>query len=190
MARDEKDGAGAMSMELNKAVAAILVAGILFMVTGIIGNTIVHPHRLEKSVLQIATPEAPAGAPAAPAAPSIEPIGPLLAAANPQNGQTIAQRQCASCHSFNEGGRNAVGPNLWGIVGAPHAHAEGFNYSPAIAGMRDKPWDYEELNKFLAGPRAYAPGTRMAFNGISSAAQRADVIAYLRSLAAEPKPLP
>ena len=180
-----------MSMELNKAVAAFLVAGILFMVTGIIGNTIVHPHRLEKSVLQIATADAPAaGAPAVAAPPALEPIGPLLAAANPQNGQTIAQRQCASCHSFNEGGRSGVGPNLWGIVGAPHAHIDGFNYSPAIAGMRDKPWDYEELSKFLASPRAYAPGTRMAFNGIASPAQRADVIAYLRSLAADPKPLP
>lgn len=176
-------------MELNKAFAAFLVAGILFMVTGIIGDALVHPKRLEQSVLQIAAPAAQAPA-AAPAAPTIEPIGPLLAAANPQNGQTIAQRQCASCHSFNEGGRSGVGPNLWNIVGAPHAHVAGFNYSAAIAGMKDKPWDYEELNKFIAGPRAYAPGTRMAFNGISSAAQRADLIAYLRTLSAEPKPLP
>lgn len=176
-------------MELNKAFAAFLVAGILFMVTGIIGDALVHPKRLEQSVLQIAAPAAQAPA-AAPAAPTIEPIGPLLAAANPQNGQTIAQRQCASCHSFNEGGRSGVGPNLWNIVGAPHAHVAGFNYSAAIAGMKDKPWDYEELNTFIAGPRAYAPGTRMAFNGISSAAQRADLIAYLRTLSAEPKPLP
>jgi cytochrome c len=178
-----------MSMELNKAFAAFLVAGILFMVTGIVGDALVHPKRLEQSVLQIAAPAAQAPA-AAPAAPTIEPIGPLLAAANPQNGQAIAQRQCASCHSFNEGGRNGVGPNLWNIVGAPHAHAAGFNYSAAIAGMKDKPWDYEELNKFIAGPRAYAPGTRMAFNGIASAAQRADLIAYLRSLSSDPKPLP
>lgn len=176
-------------MELNKAFAALLVAGILFMVTGIIGDALVHPKRLEQSVLQIAAPTAQAPA-AAPAAPAIEPIGPLLAAANPQNGQTIAQRQCASCHSFNDGGRNGVGPNLWNIVGAPHAHIAGFNYSAAIAGMKDKPWDYEELNKFLAGPRAYAPGTRMAFNGIASPTQRADLIAWLRTLSAEPKPLP
>lgn len=179
-----------MSMELNKAFAAILVAGILFMVTGILGDALVHPKRLEQSVLQIATAPAAQAPAAAPAAPAIEPIGPLLAAANAQNGQTIAQRQCASCHSFNEGGRNGVGPNLWNIVGAPHAHAAGFNYSAAIAGMRDKPWDFEELNKFIAAPRTYAPGTRMAFNGIASAAQRADLIAYLRSLSADPKPLP
>jgi cytochrome c len=179
-----------MSMEFTKAFAAFLVAGITFMVTGIIGDALVHPKRLETSVLEIAAPAGGAAAPAAPAAPAIEPVGPLLAAANAQNGQTIAQRQCASCHSFNQGGRNGVGPNLWGVVGGPHAHAEGFNYSAVLAGMRDKPWDYEELNKFIAAPRAYAPGTRMAFNGIASVNQRADVIAYLRSLAAEPKPLP
>jgi cytochrome c len=187
--RQDESGGDAMSMELNKAFAAFLVAGILFMVTGILGDALVHPKRLEQSVLQIAAPTAQAPA-AAPAAPTIEPVGPLLAAANPQNGQTIAQRQCAACHSFNDGGRSGVGPNLWNIVGAPHAHAAGFNYSAVIAGMRDKPWEYEELNKFIAAPRAYAPGTRMAFNGIASVNQRADLIAYLRSLAADPKPLP
>jgi cytochrome c len=180
-----------MSMELNKVFAAFLVAGILFMVTGILGNALVHPKRLEQSVLQVAAPSAPASAPAAAAAaPAIEPIGPLLAAANVQNGQAIAQRQCASCHSFNEGGRNGVGPNLWNIVGAPHAHVAGFNYSAAIAGMRDTPWSFEELNKFIAAPRTYAPGTRMGFNGLASAAQRADLIAWLRTLSADPKPLP
>ncbi len=178
------------SMELNKIAAAILTAGILFMVTGIIGDALVHPKRLHESVLNIDTGAAPAAAPAAPAAPTIEPIGPLLANANPDNGAAIARRACAACHSFDQGGRNAVGPNLWGIVGADHAHAEGFNYSQAIAGMRGTPWSYEELNKFIANPRAYAPGTRMAYAGLANAQQRADLIAWLRTLDTEPKPLP
>jgi cytochrome c len=177
-------------MELNKIAAAILTAGILFMVTGIIGDALVHPKRLQESVLQIDTGAAPAAAPAAPAAPTIEPIGPLLASANPDNGAAIARRACAACHTFDQGGRNGVGPNLWGIVGADHAHAEGFNYSQAIAGMRGTPWSYEELNKFIANPRAYAPGTRMAYAGLASAQQRADLIAWLRTLDTEPKPLP
>jgi cytochrome c len=178
------------SMELNKIAAAILTAGILFMVTGIIGEALVHPKRLPQSVLNIDTGAAPAAAPAAPAAPTIEPIGPLLANANVENGAAIARRACAACHSFDQGGRHGVGPNLWGIVGADHAHAAGFNYSPAIAGMRGTPWSYEELNKFIANPRAYAPGTRMAYAGLASAQQRADLIAWLRTLATEPKPLP
>lgn len=178
------------SMELNKIAAAILTAGILFMVTGIIGDALVHPKRLEQSVLNIDTGAAPAAAPAAPAAPAIEPIGPLLANANPENGAAIARRACAACHTFDQGGRNAVGPNLWGIVGADHAHVDGFNYSQAIAGMRGTPWSYEELNKFIANPRAYAPGTRMAYAGLANTQQRADLIAWLRTLDTEPKPLP
>jgi cytochrome c len=178
------------TMELNKIVAAILTAGILFMVTGIIGDALVHPKRLEQSVLRIDTGAPPAAAPAAPAAPVIEPIAPLLAAANPDNGAAIARRACAACHTFDQGGRQGVGPNLWGIVGRDHAAVEGFNYSQAIAGMRGTPWSYEELNKFIANPRAYAPGTRMAYNGLPNTQQRADLIAWLRTLDASPKPLP
>jgi cytochrome c len=178
------------SMELNKIAAAILTAGILFMVTGIIGDALVHPKRLQESVLQIDTGAAPAAEPAAPAAPTIEPIGPLLANANPDNGAAIARRACAACHTFDQGGRQGVGPNLWGIVGADHAHVEGFNYSQAIAGMRGTPWGFEELNKFIANPRAYAPGTRMAYAGLANTQQRADLIAWLRTLDTEPKPLP
>ena len=98
------------------------------------------------------------------------------------NGRQVAQRQCASCHSFNEGGRNGVGPNLYGIIGAKHAHIEGFNYSAAMQGMADKPWTYEEMNAWLHSPRTYAPGTRMAYSGLANTQQRADLIAYLRSI--------
>jgi len=178
-----------MSLEVNKIAAAVLTAGIAFMVTGLVGNLIVHPKKLERSAL--ATPEAPAAAtPAAPAAPTLDPVGPLLAAANADNGGAIARRLCASCHNFASGGPNGVGPNLYGIVGANHAHAAGFNYSAALRALGDKPWDYESLNAFLARPATAVPGTRMAFAGINNAGQRADVVAYLRSLAQTPAPLP
>jgi cytochrome c len=82
-----------------------------------------------------------------------------------------------------------VGPNLYGVVGGPHAHMEGFNYS---AGLKAKsgPWTFDELNEWLHKPSSYVPGTRMAFAGISNDQQRADVIAYLRSLSPNPVPLP
>ncbi|NKC32676.1 cytochrome c family protein [Roseomonas sp. BU-1] len=176
-----------MSLEVNKMFAAVLTAGVVFMVTGVIGDAIVHPRRLETSALAVATPE-PAAAPAAAAAP--QPIGPLLAAANPDTGRQIAQRACASCHNFAQGGPNGVGPNLWGVVGGPHAHVEGFNYSAALRAKAAEPWDYEALNAFLTRPSAAIPGTRMAYAGMSSINQRADVIAFLRSLATDPVPLP
>ncbi|NKE45210.1 cytochrome c family protein [Roseomonas frigidaquae] len=176
-----------MSLEVNKVFAAVLTAGVVFMVAGVVGGAIVHPHRLETSAIAVATPE-PAAAPAAPV--EAQPIGPLLAAANPDTGRQIAQRACASCHNFTQGGPNGVGPNLWGVVNGPHAHVEGFNYSAAMRAKHDQPWDYEALNAFLTRPSAAIPGTRMAYAGMSSINQRADLIAFLRSLAAEPAPLP
>jgi cytochrome c len=176
-----------MSLEFNKAAAAVLTAGITFMVAGVVGGLVVHPPRLHEAA--IATGDAPPPQ-AAPAAPAAEPIGPLLASADVDAGRQQAQRLCASCHTFTQGGNNGVGPNLYGVVGGPHAHVPGFNYSASMRGMSDKPWDYEALSAFLQRPSAAVPGTRMAFAGISNAQQRANVIAYLRTLDANPKPLP
>ena len=169
------------SMEVNKILAAFLTAGVALGVAGFIGRIVVHPTTPHESAIQIGEPAATQATQATAAAPALEPITPLLASANAQNGEQIARRLCASCHTFNEGGRNGVGPNLYGVVGAQHAHAAGFNYSPALKGKQG-PWTYEDLNAWLANPRAYAPGNRMAFAGISNAQQRADVIAYLRSI--------
>lgn len=177
------------SLELNKAIAAVLTAGITFMVAGIVGRMVVSPHRLEKPVIAIdtGTPAPAPGGPAAPAGP--EPIEALLANANVDNGRQVAQRQCGACHTFTEGGRSGVGPNLYGIIGAPHGHVAGFNYSGALKGKPGE-WTYEQLNEWLFKPAAYAPGTRMAYAGLSNTQQRADLIAFLRSLDANPKPLP
>lgn len=169
------------SLEMNKIFAAILTAGVTFGMAGLVGRLVVHPTTPKQAAIQIGEPAA-AQVAAAPAAPALEPITPLLAAANVQAGQQLAQRQCASCHSFNEGGRSGVGPNLFGIIGAKHAHAAGFNYSAAIRAMADKPWTYEEMNAWIANPRGYAPGNKMTYAGMASVQNRADLIAYLRSI--------
>lgn len=178
------------SLELNKVFAAVLTAGITFMVAGQVGKLLVHGEKPHESAILIGDPSggAPAGgAPAAPAGP--EPIAGLLASADAEAGQQIAARNCGACHSFTQGGRNGIGPNLYGIVGAPHGHAEGFNYSAAIKG-KEGPWNYDELNHWLYKPAAYAPGTRMAYAGLANTQQRANLIAYLRSLSPNPAPLP
>ncbi|HEY0183284.1 MAG TPA: cytochrome c family protein [Rhodopila sp.] len=177
------------SMELNKGIAAVLVAGIVFFLTGLIGMNLVTEQRPEKPAIAIQ------GAPAAEAtsgAPKPEPlpaIAPLLAKADVATGEATVKKLCTSCHTFNEGGKAGVGPNLYNVVGGPHAHMEGFNYS---AGLKAKtgPWTFDELNEWLHQPSAYVPGTRMAFAGIKNDQQRADVIAYLRSLSPNPVPLP
>jgi cytochrome c len=116
-------------------------------------------------------------------------IGALLANADPAAGEAYAKRVCAACHSLNEGGKAIVGPNLYGVVGGPHAHMQGFNYSDALR-SKQGPWTYDELNAWLTKPSSYAPGTRMAFPGIKDDKLRLDVIAFLRTLSSNPEPLP
>ena len=116
-------------------------------------------------------------------------LAPLLAKADPKAGEAFAKTICLICHTANEGGRAVVGPNLYNVVGGPHAHMEGFAYSAAMK-SKTGPWSYEELNRWLYKPAEYAPGTKMAFPGIPDAQLRANVIAWLRSLSADPQPLP
>ncbi|MCU0946363.1 MAG: c-type cytochrome [Rubritepida sp.] len=181
-----------MSLEFNKMAAAVLTAGVTFMGAGVLGELLIHPKRLSAPAISLGgnAQNTPPPAAAAPAAPALEPIGPLLAAASVDNGRALAQRLCASCHSFNEGGRNAVGPNLWNIVNKGHAQVAGFNYSAANRALADKPWDYEALNAFIAAPNRAMAGTRMAFAGVASPQQRADIIMFLRSNATTPAALP
>jgi len=175
------------SMEINKAVAAVLVSGIAFMVSGLIGEALVHTTRPAKPAIAIETPEPVAATPKEEEKPT--PIGPLLASADPAAGEALVKKLCAVCHTFNEGGKPGVGPNLYGVVMGPHAHEQDFAYSPSLKGKAGN-WDYESLNAWLKKPASYAPGTKMAFAGINSDKQRADVIAYLRTLSQNPTPLP
>ncbi len=177
------------SLEGNKLVAAVLTAGIIGAGSSVFANLLYKPHELEEPVFKIeaaATESTPA--PAAAAADS-KPIGVLLASANADEGAKIAKK-CAACHSFEKGGPNKVGPDLWGVVGRPIAEHEGFSYSSALSEKKGQNWDYDHLNNFITSPKAYAPGTKMTFAGLSKDSERADVIAYLRTLADTPVPLP
>ena len=111
----------------------------------------------------------------------------LLANADPKRGEQIA-KVCQTCHTFEKGGPNKVGPNLWGIVGRPKVEP-GFNYSAAMK-AKGGDWTIDELNQFLTSPKGYIPGTAMSFAGLPKGQQRADVIDYLNSLSDNPKPLP
>lgn len=176
------------NLEFNKAAAAVLTAGIVFMVSGVVASMLVKPHPLHHTVLAIDTGAAAGPATATKAEP-LAPIAPLMASADAAAGEGIAKKQCASCHSFNEGGKNGVGPNLYGVLGRNHGGAAGFNYSEAVKGKAG-PWSYEDMNAWLKNPKAYAAGTRMAYAGLNNEKQRADLIMYLRSLAASPVALP
>jgi cytochrome c len=116
-------------------------------------------------------------------------IAPLLATADPAAGESYAKKVCAQCHSLNEGGKAIIGPNLYGVVGGPHAHMADFKYSDALK-TKQGAWTYDNLFAWLTKPDAYAHGTLMAFPGIKNEKLRLDVIAYLRTLSHNPPPLP
>jgi len=120
-----------------------------------------------------ATAEA-GGAAAAPVA-----IASLLPTADVAKGAEVFKK-CASCHSINQGGAAGVGPNLYGVVGAKHGHQAGFAYSDVLVGKAG-PWTFDALNEWLTSPKAYAPGTKMSFAGLSKPEDRANVIAYLNA---------
>ncbi len=176
------------SMEINKAVAAFLMAGIAFMGAGLISDALVHPKQLKETAIKVDLPSEQTAA-AAPAE-AEPPVAVLLASADVGRGEAgVKSLGCVACHSFNEGGKAGVGPNLYGVVGAPHGHMEGYAYS-AVLKAKEGPWTYAELNEWLKKPSAYAPGTKMSYAGISDPKKRADVIDYLHTLAKDPQPLP
>ena len=177
-----------MNIETNKILGAVF--GTLLFVVGVkvVAEGLFSPHAPAVPGYDLpAAEEASAGGGGAPAAPA-EPLPVLLASADVTKGQASAKK-CASCHTFEKGGANKVGPNLYGIVGRPVASHEGFNYS---AGMKAHggDWTYEALDAFVHNPKKATPGTIMAFAGLAGAQDRADLLVYLRTLSDSPVPLP
>ncbi|WP_185961417.1 cytochrome c family protein [Telmatospirillum sp. J64-1] len=175
-----------MSITLQKIAGAILLALILAVGINLFGNVLFPERTLDQPAIIIAG-AGDSGAPAA-EADAPPPFEVLLAQGTPEAGQRVARR-CTSCHTFEQGGANRVGPNLYGIIGAEIAHLDNYSYSPAMQNHGGT-WDYENLDHFIESPASYIPGTKMTFAGISDPADRANLIIYLRSLSPDAPPLP
>jgi cytochrome c len=179
-----------MSFEMNKILGALLGAMILAMVSGIVANILVHPTQLAKPAYLVAGVQETATTTAAPEEAKIEPVEPLLAQASIDAGKADTQRLCIACHTFEKGGPNRIGPNLYGIFDDEIANGRGgYAFSAALSSHKGK-WTADQLNEWLDNPQQMAPGTKMTFVGLPKVRDRADVIDYLDSLSDHPEPLP
>ncbi len=174
-------------IEFNKIFAAILVAGIIAMFSGFLAEKFVHPEKLKENAFPIEGVEVVGGG--AKVEKLAEPILAMIATADITRGQKLS-KACAACHSFDKGGANGVGPNLWNVVGVKKQSHAGFAYSGVLNANGEENWTYMALNKFLWKPKNYAPGTKMNYVGIKKPEDRAAMVAWLRTLADSPKTLP
>jgi cytochrome c2 len=172
----------------NQIAMAVLGALLLFFGAKTIVNIAYEEHEPEKPGFEVSgTEEKPDGGEAKPGGGAE--LATLFAGADPTRGADVAKK-CAICHTFDKGGPNLIGPNLYGVLGRKVASHEGYEYSDALK-AKGGDWDYAQLDHMIENPNAYAPGTKMAlFPGLPDAKQRADVIVFLRTKNDNPPPLP
>ena len=179
------------SLLFNKIAAGILVALLLVFGIGKLGNTLYGPEEIAhgEGVMEAGGEEMAVDEEAG-AAPEEEgmSLAALLNVADLDAGASVSKK-CASCHTFDEGGANRVGPNLWGVVGGPTAHQPDFAYSPAIEGLGGT-WTFEALDAYLTDPKGYAPGTKMTFAGLNKPEDRANLLAWMNQQSSSPIALP
>lgn len=170
------------TMEITKIVGGLCGALLVFLLIQTGADAIIHggegghdgEHR-NAYVIEVA--EADGAGDAEEEVAAVD-FSELMAVADASAGERL-YRACAACHKL-EAGANAVGPYLHGVVGRDIASADGYSYSEALAG-KDGAWDAETLSAFLENPKGWAPGTKMSYNGMRDAQDRANLIAYLDS---------
>lgn len=181
-----------MNSYVNMGVGALLGTVFVLMSVSIASEGIFHSGHPEKEGFAIVAEETGGEEAGGGEAAKATPIATLLASADAGAGETVFKK-CASCHTPEKGGPNKVGPNLWDIVNRPIAAHEGFSYSAGMTTFSEGHkivWDFDHLSFFLEAPKKHVPGTAMGFAGIKKEDERANLIAYLRTLSDNPAALP
>jgi len=178
--------------EINKILASIIVAIIIFVIIGFVGNFVVKIKYDEPQITayKIDIPETSADSSTQTSANDqmIESISLLLAGASLEQGEKTFKK-CGACHNYKKDSKSKIGPNLWNLINREKASVSGFAYSKALSDYGGK-WTFEELNGFLYKPKEYIQGTKMNFAGLNNVEDRADLLLWLRQYSDNPVPLP
>ena len=177
------------SFELNKIIAAILMVALLVIGLGKIADSIFHVKKPKNPGYQVEV-ESKLASDTSQKTELVEKIdiAAIMALGDVASGEKIFKK-CAACHSINKGGKNKIGPALYGIVGRAVGGVDDYKYSKALASY-SKEWTFEELNGFLQKPASYIKGTKMSYAGLRKEKDRASVIKYLNQNSDSPKLLP
>ncbi|WP_116089876.1 c-type cytochrome [Sphingomonas crusticola] len=174
-----------MDDRANTIAGWVLFAGIVGLGLTIVTGEHFAGERPEKMGYEVQGVEQEGGAAAA----AEKPFAFYMSQGDPAKGADVFKK-CAACHNADKGGANALGPNIYGVVGDAIASGRGgFAFSDALKSKGGK-WDFDSLNAWLTSPKAFAPGTKMTFAGLSNPQDRANVIAYLNQQGEHPQPLP
>ncbi len=176
----------------NKIAFCVLGTGLMLIGLNEASHALFPAAHHEKDAYFVEVPETPAAGAATAVAEGPRDYFALLSAADPVAGEQVAVK-CHQCHTFEPGGETLQGPNLYGVVGRDIASIPGVNYSTGPGSLSDLEgvWDYEKLDHFIERPKKYRPATAMNFLGVGKQTDRANLMAYLRTLTAgEPLPLP
>ena len=179
------------SFELNKIIGAILMTALIVIGINKLSDAIFYVEKPKQSAYKIEGVElAPSSSQVSTQVKEVVQldIKEILAMGDLSHGEKVFKK-CSACHIVAKGGKNKIGPALYGIVGRASAVSEGYSYSKALK-AHGKNWNFEELNAYLLKPQSYIKGTKMAFAGLRKDKDRASVILYLNSQSDSPLPKP
>ena len=172
---------------MNKIIVSIVLTVILVVGINKITDAIYYVEKPEKSAYQVATVTTVASTTSAETSSGSGDIMAIFASTSAEEGAKVF-KQCSACHSIAEGGKNKIGPALWGVLGRQVGSLPDYKYSKAMA-AHGKKWTFEEMNGFLLKPKDWIKGTKMSYAGLKSEKERAAVILYMNENTNSPLPV-
>ena len=172
---------------MNKIIVSIVFAIILVVGINKVADVIFYVEKPEKSAYQVASVTTIASTASADTSSETGNIMAIFASTSAAEGAKVFKK-CAACHSIAEGGKNKIGPALWGVLGRQAGSLPDYKYSKAMA-AHGKKWSFEEMNGFLIKPKDWIKGTKMSYAGLKSEKERAAVILYMNENTNNPLPL-